>query len=518
MTFCQAAGIAGTMGLFADAQGWLQRIFAPRPQLSAYTGGLAPVYPDFNQTHAMSAIARFPWVMTCVRAKAGDLAGLPLVVVRTEGGRSTIVQDHPTLRLLRRPAPRCSGLRLRRQLYADFELTGNAWQIMPTEGLLYRAHPGEVQALRGPFGDVDAVRFAGIGYNASEFLHVADISWTPTAAEVFGESKIRALHNELLAISASTKLVTMAAQRGRIDFLLTPKDENSAGISDEAARRVVQAYEDNQRAGHGVWVLTDPFNVEKISLSPEDLQYQQLRAETRDAVLAVFEVPPARAGLATANYGTQKQQMRTYYEALLNGVGALFDDEWSLLAERDGQMGDQIQHDATRIEPLQASQTERQLRAERWMLSFGATPRDAAAYEGFPDAPTGAPGTRARPAAAEVDEPQQRALAAHLHQYLQQAASRYDARILAADGVAENVAALGEESILALQALEHAGVDHSAALLWAAELADAAEATARHVAAEGAAEGTVRTGLAALSGFSQQRAHWLASQIAEDAA
>lgn len=495
------------------------RLFAPRADggMAVGTAGTL-VRQDYEPLTAMSTMARFPVVVTCVTAKAGDLAGLPMLAVRREGTVERVLVDHPAVRLLRRPAPRVTGLQFRRQVYADFGLTGNAFMEHPASLLLLRMHPGLVRE------EIDPITGRQLGwlYNSTRKLpleqvhHVAGISWCDTPSMVFGESPVRSLHDDLVTLMRASRMASDAAGRGRPEILFRPADKD-VQLTDVSIRNIEKNWERHTKDGRGAFILGQYLDASPLNITPRDLEWMALRHDVRDTIGMLFEVPPARMGLATANYGTQKQQMRTYWEALLGGMGALFEESFSQLTGDDAVM---LRHDRTNIEALQVSYTERQTRAERWVTIFGATAADAAAYEGFANAPVGnATGRSSRPIDRQPEEPQgDRGLASVLRDYLRGAAGRYQDRILEADGNAAAVSALHEETVRAAVDLERAGLSATDAYEWGEHVAIVADEAAIGIASDAWAEGVVRIGLEAMAAFGSDRAAELAHDIAGDLA
>jgi HK97 family phage portal protein len=473
--------LAPRPGLIERARMWVSRLLVPVP-LVATSGAPIGARPQYSARTAMSSAAAFPWVWAAVQAIATDLSGLPLramrETVKTEGRRRRVEVEfddaHPILRLLQRPNPRESGVRFRRQVYADFVLTGNAYVWRTGEGvgaILQRLHPAHVEPMISQrTGLVEGYRFGDRTLSADEVLHIADISWTDDASAVLGESVIRCLHSGLVASKESRAQAAKAAKRGRLEMLLSPSDP-IANMGREAGERLKEAYEAAVQNGDGVVVLNKAIEATPLSFSPRELEYQALNEQVRDEISAAMGVPPVRLGLPTANYGTAKQQMRQYMERLQR-IGCLFDDEISRLVVGEDV---RIVHDFTDVEALQTSVTERQMRASVWVTGFGVTPKDAARYEGFDDAPipegvTSDDVKAPRRPATEVEEPQAAGLRLEhaVARYLLLAADRYQAAAL--DGVLEDGAWLLVERGRMLAALEQACVE-----------AKRADATAAHV-------------------------------------
>jgi len=510
------------MNLWGQISEAWARVFAPLSDVSTGSAGRNTVIrQSYDPMSAMSTLARFPWVWVCARARASDLSGLPLLAVRSSGALETVITTHPTLSLLRRPSPGCSGLRYRRQVHLDWVLTGNSMSEKAGPSLLYRMHPGlSKPVVNDSTGRIDSWIYNGKRSLPNEqILHVADVSWEQTLSMVLGESAIRALNDDLNTILSAKQMAATMASRGRPEIIMSPGSEH-VNIGADAIKDLEARWEQHTKSKHGLFVVGRDFKHEMVAFTPRDIEFQSQREFTRDTILAVFEVPPARAGLATANYGTQKQQMRTYWESILKGQGALFEDEWSTLT---GDLNLRIEHDTTNIEALQLSRTERQLRAERWMNSFGMSPQKAAEAESFNNLPKGslpaiAPGNQSRPPAREPDEPQ-RDLTQRLTGYLQAAAGRYESRILSADGEISAIDDLkDEEGIRVLQILESEGVRADVALEMSQQIAGVSDEAVRIVASDAWSRGVTRIGYAGSAAFGTQRAADVVATIARSTA
>ncbi len=390
----------------------------------------SPGYPVMN---SMSAVAAFPWVWVGCMAPVNDLCSLPLVAVRTTRDasgkeRREIVDGHPGLRALQNPSPGITETRLRRQLVLDLRLTGNAYLWRASPVLLYRLHPNLMEPIVDPgLGQVAGYKYQGTRHiPASDLMHMADVSWQDDVQAAFGESPIRALHHGLEVAQSTREHSAKAAKRGRAEWLVSPKGDDSI-LGDKALRTIVERIEASQHRGESVVSFGQALNAKQLSLSPRDLEFVKLHELTREEILAVFGVPPVRAGLSTANYGTAKTQMRMYWEQLRSWA-KLIDDELSKLT---GDPNVRIEHDFSMVEALQVSYTERLARVANW-VNLGASPAAAARYEGFTEAPVPdvlpVEFTNPRRPRTEVEEPQ-KGLEVALVAYLSQAAARYQAWI-----------------------------------------------------------------------------------------
>jgi len=380
------------------------------------------VVQEYGTLNSMSAMSRFPWVRACVHAKAGDLAGLPLIAIRTVHGQRDRLPDHPALQRLQNPGGGVTGTLFRKQLVVDFALTGNnyIWDL-PTA--LGRLHPASMVPQADRLGNVSHYEWSCSGQMedipAGEVLHARDVSWQDTLEQILGEGAIRSLNDSLVAEMYAAQNTAKSARRGRIEMLFSVKDA-SALLTAPQVKKITDKYELATRKGQGAFFVGSPFDVKPLSLTPREMEYAKMRELNMFAVLAVFDVPPVRVGLPSANYGTSKQQMRSYWESLRHQA-TFFDDQFSRLT---GDPNVRIEHDFSWVEALQVSYTERQVRVERW-IKMGATPKEAARYEGFVDAPLTDDAVPMAsvviPPARRPEEPQDKTLEA----YFEAACGRY---------------------------------------------------------------------------------------------
>lgn len=362
-------------------------MFGPALFSAVAAGESIPVAPGYSTRQAMSRMAEHPYVFAAVQAVAGDLARLPIVaVVRTDDGRGEAVKSEPALAKLRNPTAQCTGLEMRRQLIADFMLTGNAYLWRPQRGgpfgvdPLFRLHPALVRPLVDQIGRITGYELLNRENQVlpwREVIHIRDISWSDTAEAAWGESRMRPLHLDLTTVKRAKMHAARSATRGRPEVMISLPN-----ASQEDAEELRDSYERKAREGKGAIVTTGEVGLQTLSLTPRDLEFSQMTESVIYSVMAVMGVVPVRLGLPSANYGTSKQQMRVYWEGLQN-IAALFDDAFSRLVATPGV---KLEHSFRGVEALQLSRNERLERVER-LVNLGASPKAAAAYEDLFDAP-----------------------------------------------------------------------------------------------------------------------------------
>lgn len=439
------------------------------------TGGQV-VHPGYPTMWSMSTMARFPWVWTCVRAVAGDAGGLPLTAIRIVGtgpGATRVPVDDPILAIIRNPSVGVTEYQFRKQLWVDYLLTGNAYIWRPSPVELIRLHPAHVEpraaGLGGPIVEFrvwDGTKWFSVFPSA--MLHIKDVSWSDDVSSLLGESSIRCLHDDLTMELGAKTLAAQQASKGRPEILLSTEGQ----MGPDGAKELVGRWEEATKARHGAFATGRGVKATPLGWSPKEFEFAARSEVVRDVVLAVFEVPPARAGLASANFGTDKNQLRVYWDSIRRRTRA-FDDAFSMLA----QPGVRIEADFQDVEALQVSYTERLQRVAMW-VGLGASPIDAARYEGFDDAPVGdtvADFHSPRPIDRQPEEPNPqsaRAIQLALVGYLAEASPRYAHMAAAAEAGSDTTLLLRWESERCFAALERS-VGITAGRWWAEEIAAA---------------------------------------------
>jgi len=397
----------------------------------------------YNARNALSAMAAFPWVMACLEVISTDLSGVPLVAVRTDPntGKREIERNHPVLEMLKRPSPQTGGVAMRRQLYADFAAAREAYiRIMGkpgVDGIALRLHPVDIEPQIDPAtGLIEFYKWGENKIPADQILMIRGLGWENGIRSSRAESPIKPLQQGLKAAQDARKFAQKSAQNGRLEMLLKPSDP-VAQFGKSGVEAIKEMYLRAKRDGSGAFVLNRAIDAVPLSISSREMEFSELDSRVRDEVLAVFGVPPVLVGLPGANYGTARQQSRTYWERRKHDA-ALFDDELSRLT---GDPNVRIEHDFTDVEALQTSRSERQMRASIWITAFGMSPKEAASYENFDDAPidesvTAEDMKAPRPSAPSVNEPQEdngegKAIAVGVWQ--DGAAVRYQERALSGD-------------------------------------------------------------------------------------
>lgn len=380
---------------------------ARNPQaLPPPAGADSPQSPGYDVGQSLSAWAAFPWVRACVDAISTDLAGLPIVAVRGQGATAVPLDGHPALDLLAAPTSDIGGVLWRRQVVLFTLLSGNAYALMlggrrPVS--LPLMHPEQVRPIRGTVG-VQGYEYRPTGgevvnYDPADVLHFRLPGWRVDSFGEQGDGLIQALHRDLDGDFKAANLAAQQAQYGRPAAVISPKGD--LPLNADTRNNIARAYAEMMRKGNPVLVADTRIEVDFPSTTLRDMEFTTQRQLTRETVLAAFGVPPTRVGLPEANYATASNADKVYWTNL-QGLAALLDGTLTRLVRRFGDSGVTLRHDFSGVSALQESRTERVARVRAW-YDLGATPAEAAAYEGFTDAPV----PTERPAAPVTTTPGQ---------------------------------------------------------------------------------------------------------------
>ncbi|KKN69839.1 hypothetical protein LCGC14_0436630 [marine sediment metagenome] len=319
---------------------------------------------SFPVKNSMSAVAAFPWIQACVRAKFEDVSKLP---VKMLGGDGQPLESHPWLDLVAQPASRTNWLPYIRQLILDLELTGNYAALVAGAGSgsesLLRLHPEKVEPMPTTNGQIDFFCYdSDARYEWEDVLHIADPSWESDIRTLIGEGKIRALTRGLESELAAEKMAANAAARGRVEFIVSPATAGPASLgimTPEVIKKLREKWRQVWNQGFGVLFSGWGLEITPISMTPRDVEFIANSERLRKQIFALFSVPPARLGLETANYATAQQQMKAYWEAL-EGRLALIADAFTVVARRIGtDKGVKVFFDLSGVDALQESRTAR---------------------------------------------------------------------------------------------------------------------------------------------------------------
>ena len=356
---------------------------------------------------SMSAFASHGYVFAAVSRASQDLAALPIKLIQGKGKSAKIIDDHPFLDLMDQPSSYVDGFSLREQLVVDLMLTGGCYILLAgsneAPASLFRLHPEQTKIITDPILGIKGFEYSDSGrtveYPIDRVVFAQNASWAAGVDALYGLGGIQPLAKEISADLSAQKLASDAAKKGRPDILISPADE--ADIWDyEQRRAILDAYRGMSNEG-GAMVLSGQVKIDPLQVTPRDLEFQAVRTYAREAISAVFGVPPSVLGAGDLNYAVSRQQASNYWEVqtkrgkklsyLLTQIARKFNRSF------------RVEIDYSGVEALQAVRDSQIDRIEKH-VRIGMPIAEAYAYEGLEDAPVIPESEREDPADDVGDE------------------------------------------------------------------------------------------------------------------
>ena len=364
-----------------------------KPERPAHGANWAKPQGQMNPYPAkvsMSAFASHGYVFAAVSRASQDLAALPLKLIKGRGKSATIIEEHPFLDLMEQPSSYMDGFSLREQLTVDLMLTGGCYCLLagpneqPTS--LFRLHPEQTRIITDQILGIKGFEYTDSGqsveYPIDRVVFAQSASWHSGPDSLYGLGGIQPLAKEIGADLSAQKLASDSARKGRPDILISPADEADIWDSDQR-RAILDAYRGMSSEG-GAMVLSGQVKIEPLQISPRDLEFQAVRTYAREAISAVFGVPPSILGAGDLNYAVSRQQAQNYWEVQTKR-GKKMAHLFTQIAKRFDPSF-RVEIDYSGVEALQAVRDGQIDRISKHITN-GMSVSDAYSYEGLGDAP-----------------------------------------------------------------------------------------------------------------------------------
>lgn len=392
---------SGFWGRTWGAVGRALGLTKPVPQattlpVDAAFSGVPYVQATYSPVHALSSMRANPWVLACLQAIISDLTRCPIQAYP----KNAKTMDERGRRIKPTPIPQriltgASWRRTRRQIVADRILTGR-WALLilrqgdPLKGTpigLERLHPEHLAPKPGPGGEIIAWVYNASGseieYRPEQICTDQDISW-PTGPEGLNpQSVVECLEADILADAAIAKHARISADKGRPDALVSPRsDTEKWGVAQVERLKTMWADVFGPNRSGGVAVAGDGSKLEVLGWAPKDMEGRSQREWTRQSIMAVLQVPPARLSLDSENRATQDDQMVTYWVGRIQALAMEFDD--ALNDSIGDALAVRLETDFSSVPYLQSGKTGQLERIEKH-VGLGMSVSAAYAYEGLDD-------------------------------------------------------------------------------------------------------------------------------------
>ena len=270
-------------------------------------GGAFPQAAGWSENPAEQALHLKHWVYVAVRAIRDRIAAARLRLFALENGQWRPVESHPFLDLLDHVNPVHTRWGLWAATAEFLELTGNAyWYVardrmgLPRE--VWPLHSQRVRVIPDAESLVRGYEYAAqpgrtIRFDRDEVIHFRfpnprnlHYGWSPLQAAAEAVDA----HEEMLR--AQLAAFRQGVQPPKM-FFSTPQV-----ISDESALARLQERLESRYAGpessQRVMVAHGGLKPERLSLTPQEMDFLRSKRATRDEILSVFGVPAAIGGIA----------------------------------------------------------------------------------------------------------------------------------------------------------------------------------------------------------------------------
>ena len=346
---------------------WLARALGVEVKASTTTQAIVRGMPEAlwaprdYQTFSREGYQQNPWVYACITEIARGIAGIPWRLYRGTGGRDALreIEDHPLLRLLRRPNPEQGYAAWAEQLVSFLLISGNGYieAVGPDRGApreLYALRPDRMRVLPDPALRVKGYRYEVNAYrvdlDAEHCLHLK--LFNPTD-DWYGmsplEAAARAIDQDNELSRYEVRLLQNQAMPGMV---LRSQDQLDDRQYDRLKQQIQQLYQGTDNVGRPM-ILDGGLEAQPLSFSPQDLVMDKSMLWSAQRIAAAFGVPGELIGLVSATYQNRREARKALYtETILPLLDRIADDLNNWLIPQFGEALT-LAYDADSIEALQ---------------------------------------------------------------------------------------------------------------------------------------------------------------------
>jgi len=310
-----------TQGLWIGADGHSQQVrIKGGPLYDAFHGIRRQRDHDLTASRGdlARAYASAVWAYRCIKLRSDAVAGVPLVLLDRDDNP---IEDHPLLQLLRDVNPSTMNLGdLLRATEAAYNIWGSAYWLIVRQARRPRwllwLNPQTVEPVTDSQQGVIAYRQTIDGQTRE---------YAPEDVVVFRNFDPLDDLGGLSPLSVALQEVNADLNAARFVSAFFANDARPAGLltTDQSLQQSemerAQTWWSKLFGGTGnKWktgILGSGLRWQTITFPPTDLALNDLRAEDRRAICAVFGVPPGMAGAwESSNYATAREQKASFYE------------------------------------------------------------------------------------------------------------------------------------------------------------------------------------------------------------
>lgn len=292
--------------------------------------GLSIPQNNFSNTKSyLGAASAITWVNVCVSLLGEDIASTPGKIL---DDKNKLVEDETLTALIKRPNPLTNWYEFKEMGIWFLLLTGNIYILKTYDNMFQqRNHQPHQLWLVNPCVIKPKVdKETGM---LTSYLIRHNFKEIPIEPEDIIQIKLPNPLNPYVGmgkIEANETLYNteQAAQEFNWRFFLQGGAPDWAilsegGIDPDSKEELKQRYKQHQgyTNSHGMIILSGGMDIKHIGLSQKDMEFFNMRKFTREEMLGIFKIPPAKAGIfETASNFTAKEQDANYWD---NGVDPL---------------------------------------------------------------------------------------------------------------------------------------------------------------------------------------------------
>lgn len=244
------------------------------------------------------------WIFASIRAIAEGVAGINLILVRTDkAGNREIIVDHPAITSLRSVNDFFTFHQLMERLQANLEFRGNEyWYIQPSKDKMFEIYPLVSQFVQPMMDQSNYVKGyaykldnSTINLNPDQVIHFKNFN--PKSDLVGASTLSAALDSADTDRGARDYNRSFFENSGRPDVILEYPQE----LNPEEIAKLKQAWTEEfagVQNGYKTAVASDGLKITTLNAgSHADMEFIEQRRFSRDEILAIFRVPKIVVGI-----------------------------------------------------------------------------------------------------------------------------------------------------------------------------------------------------------------------------
>lgn len=280
--------------------------------------GPSTINPGNDLKDFLGLYLAHPWVYACANTIATAAAGVEYQFLKN--GKEEI-KDHPIIDIFKKPNPHQVWYEFQETIWLYLELCGNAFieEVRDEKGILrgfYPLRPDKMKIIPHPKYKVAGYIYEPntgrqIALDAQEVVHIKNVN---PLDEYWGVSPGFAAQNSLILDMWATSYNKKFFKNSAVPEGVL---ETEGTLSDQAYRRLRADWMRRHRGVDNAFelaILEEGLHYKPISFNQRDMQMAELKALSREEILAAWRVPPVMVGLLEhSNFATSREQKKMFW-------------------------------------------------------------------------------------------------------------------------------------------------------------------------------------------------------------